>query len=134
MDLTVNNDICHRFLKWRLEYKNILECELAMLAEKRKCKKVIVWSGYFGIDQYFALNLTSEEFTLDVILERFEDFYKPKSNEVRARFVLLASFRKGDRSVNEWYNAVQTQVALAKHPQETAKILHRDIFCVFLRD
>ena len=35
--------------------------------------------------------------------------------------------------MNEWYNAVQIQVALDTYPQETAKILHRDIFCIFLR-
>ena len=34
----------------------------------------------------------------------------------------------------KWYNAVQTQVALAKYPQETSKSLHRDIFWVFLND
>ena len=59
---------------------------------------------------------------------------KPQSNEVRARFDLLTNFRQGERSVGEWYNAVQTQVALAKYPQETAKILHKDIFWLFLRD
>ena len=37
-------------------------------------------------------------------------------------------------SVNEWYNAVQTQVTLAKYPQETAQILQRDIFWFFLKD
>ena len=37
-------------------------------------------------------------------------------------------------SVDEWYNAVQAQINLAKYPQETARILHRDIFCFFLRD
>ena len=42
--------------------------------------------------------------------------------------------KQGERSVDEWYNAIQTQVALAKYPQETAKILHRDIFCFFLKD
>ena len=36
--------------------------------------------------------------------------------------------------MDEWHNAVQTQVVLAKYPQETAKILHRDIFWFFLRD
>ena len=29
---------------------------------------------------------------------------------------------------------VQPQVNLAKYPPETAKILHRDIFCFFLGD
>ena len=51
-----------------------------------------------------------------------------------SRFELLTSFRQGERSVDEWYNAVQTEVALAKYPQETAKVLYRDIFCFFLRD
>ena len=36
-------------------------------------------------------------------------------------------------SVDEWYNAVQTQINLAKYPVETAKILHRDIFWFLLR-
>ena len=57
----------------------------------------------------------------------------PKSNGVRAGFDLPISFRQGERSVDEWYNTVQTQVALAKYPQETAKILHRDIFWFSLR-
>ena len=37
-------------------------------------------------------------------------------------------------SVDEWYNAVQTQVALSKYPPETAQILQRDIFWFFLKD
>ena len=36
--------------------------------------------------------------------------------------------------VNQWYNAVQHQVNLAKYPPETAKILQRDIFWFFLND
>ena len=31
----------HRFLKWKIRYENILDCELAMLSEIRKCKEVI---------------------------------------------------------------------------------------------
>ena len=67
MDWTINNGLYHSFLKWRLKCENILECELAMLAERRKCKKMIAWSGDFGIDQYVSWHLTNEELTLDVI-------------------------------------------------------------------
>ena len=102
MDWTVSNGLYHRFLKWRLKCENILECELAILVERRKCKKVIAQSGDFGIDQYVSWNLTNEELTLDVIWEKFEEFCKPQSNEVRARFDLLTSFRQGERSVDEW--------------------------------
>ena len=62
------------------------------------------------------------------------EFCKPQSHEVRASFDLLKSFRQGERSVEEWYNAAQTQVTLAKYQQETAKISHRDIFLFLLRD
>ena len=56
-------------------------------------------------------------------------------HQVRARFDLLTSFWQGNKLVDERYNAVQTQVALAKYPSpETAKILHRDIFWFFLKD
>ena len=51
MDWTENDGLYHRFLKWHSKYKNILECELAMLSERRKCKKVIAWSGDFGMHQ-----------------------------------------------------------------------------------
>ena len=36
--------------------------------------------------------------------------------------------------MDEWYNAVQAQINLAKYPQEAAKILQRDIFWFFLKD
>ena len=68
------------------------------------------------------------QLTLEIIWGKFEDFCKPQSNEVRARFDLLTTFWQGNRSVDEWYNVVQAQVNLAKYPPETAKILQRDIF------
>ena len=29
MDWTVNNGLCHKFLKWKLKCENISDCELA---------------------------------------------------------------------------------------------------------
>ena len=65
---------------------------------------------------------------------KFEEFCKPQANEVRARFDLLTNFRQGDKSVDEWFNAVQTQINLCNYPSETASILQRDIFWFYLRD
>ena len=65
---------------------------------------------------------------------KYEEYCKPQSNEVCAMFDLLMSFRQGNHSINERYNAVQAQVNLAKYPPETAKIFHRDIFWFFLKD
>ena len=71
---------------------------------------------------------------LDAIWAKFEEFCKPQMNKVRAQFDSLTSFHQGSQNVDEWYNAVQTQVNLAKYPPETAKILHRDIFWFFMKD
>ena len=51
MDWTVNDGLYNKFLKWYLKCENILECELVMLSESRKCN-VLAWSGDFGLDQY----------------------------------------------------------------------------------
>ena len=41
---------------------------------------------------------------------------------------------KGDKSVDEWFSAVQTQINLCNYPSETANILQRDIFWFYLKD
>ena len=130
----MNDSLYHRFLKWKIKCENILDCELAMLSEARKGKKFVAWSGDFMTDQYVSWFLPPEDLCLEVLWNKFEEFCKPQTNEVRARFDLVTSFRQGDMSVDVWYNAVQAQINLAKYPTETAKILHKDIFCFFLRD
>ena len=40
-----------------------------MLHERRQCKKVIAWSGDFGMDQYVSWSLSNEELMLDTIWE-----------------------------------------------------------------
>ena len=92
------------------------------------------WNGHFSLDQYISWNLSSEDVTLENIWKKIEEFCKTQANELRARFDLLTSFRQGDLSVDQWYNAVQTQVVLANYPKETAQILQRDIFWLFLND
>ena len=132
MDWTVNDGLYSRFLKWKLRCENILECELAMLPETRKCKKVIAWSGDFGLDQYISWNLSNEDLSLKVIWKKYEEFCKPQANELTARFDLLTSFKQDQMSVDEWYNKVQTQIGLCNYPPETAQMLQRDIFWFFL--
>ena len=107
---------------------------MAILPEARKCKKVMAWSGDFGLDQYISWNLSNEDLSLEMIWKKYEEFCKPQANELRARFDVLTSFRQTDMNVGEWYNAVQTQVALSRYPPETAQILQRDIFWLFLKD
>ena len=134
MNWTVDDGLYHRFLKWHLKCKTILDCELANLPTKQKCQKVIALSGNFAMDLYVSWKISKEDLTLDAIWTKFEEFSKPQTNEVRARFNLLTSFQQGNRNMEEWYNIIQAQVNLAKYPPETAKILHHDIFWFFMRD
>ena len=121
MNWTVDDGLYHRFLKWQLKCKTILDWELANLPTKQKCQKIIAWSGDFGMDLYVSWNIPKDALTLDAIWNKFEEFSKPQTNEIQARFDLLMSFCQGTRNVDEWYNAVQAQVNLAKYPPETAK-------------
>ena len=59
-----------------------------------------------------------------------KSFANPNQMKSGLDLPLLTRFQ----SVDEWCNTVQTQVALAKYPPQTAKILHRDIFWFFLKD
>ena len=134
MDWMVNDGLYHRFWKWKLKCENILECELATLSGSRQCKKLISWSGDDGMDLVVSWGLTNGDLTFETLGNKFEEFCKPQSNEVRARFDLLITFRQGDKSMDEWFNAVQTQINLCNYPSETASILQRDIFWFYLRD
>ena len=85
MDWTLNDSLYHRFLKWELKCENILDHELAMLSDSKKCKKVIAWSRDFGMHQYVSWCLPPEDLRFDVIWGKFEDFCKQQTNEVRAK-------------------------------------------------
>ena len=134
MNWTVDDRLYHRFLKWHLKCKTILDCELANLPAKQKCQKAIAWSGDFGMHLYVSWSIPKEELMLDAIWAKFEEFSKPQTNKVRAHFDLLTSFQQGNRNIDEWYNAIQAQVNLATYPLEAAKILHQDIFWFFMKD
>ena len=108
MDWTVNDSLYHRFLKWRLKCKNILECKLVALPEPQQCKKIIAWSGDFGMDQYVSWSLIKEELKLDTIWTQFEEFCKPQSNKLCARFDSLTSFHQGLR-------VLMSGIILCKH-------------------
>ena len=58
--------------------QNILECDLAMLLETRKCKKIVAWLSDFGLDQYISWHLPNEDLTLEVIWKKFEELCKPQ--------------------------------------------------------
>ena len=101
MNWTVDDALHSRFIRWIIKCENILNCELAILQESTKCKKEIQWPGDAGLDMYISWNLPTEEVTLQTIWSRFDDFCKPQSNAVHARFNLLTAFWQGNRSIDE---------------------------------
>ena len=134
MNWTVDDHLYNRFIKWKIKCENILDCELAMLSEARKCKKVVVWSGDFGIDQYISWDLTPEETSLEIIWQIFEEFCNLQTNEIRARFDLLTSFRQGDQSMDKWYNAVQSKSIWQSTPQKLQEYYRTTYSGFFLKD
>ena len=82
------------------------------------------------MDQYVSWGLPTDQLTLKIIWGKFEDFCKLQSNEVHAQFDLLTSFRQGNRSIDEWYNAVQAQVNLAKYPPGSCRGIYSGFSCM----
>ena len=70
MNWTVDDGLYNWFLKWKIKCENILDCELDMLSDAWKCKRVVAWSGDFGIDQVISWDLSPEETTLEVIWQK----------------------------------------------------------------
>ena len=84
IDWTIDDALHSRFIRWKLKCENILDCQLAILQESAKCKKVIQWSGEAGLDMYISWAFPTEEVTLQTIWSSFEDFCKLQSNAVHA--------------------------------------------------
>ena len=63
-------------------------------------KKLISWSGDDGMDLVVSWGLNDRELTLETLWTNFEDFCKPQSNEVRARFDLLVFDKETNQLMN----------------------------------
>ena len=106
MDWTVNDGLYYMFLKWKLKCENILDCELAMLPESKKCKKVIAWSGDFGMDQYVSSCcpwMASDWILLDPSMKSFASPKQMRPDEVLSDHESLAMttmfmFCKGEKA------------------------------------
>ena len=79
---------------------------------------MIQWSGDVGLDMYISWALPAADVKLQTIWTKFEEFCKPQSHVVHARFDLLTSFRPGNRSIDEWYTAVQAHIPLCEYPHK----------------
>ena len=84
MDLTIDDALHSRFIRWKTQCENILHCKPAILQESAKYKKVIQWSGDAGLDITISWDLPTADVTLQAIWSRFENFCKPQSNTVCA--------------------------------------------------
>ena len=132
MDWTIYNALHSRFVWWKIKCENILDCELSILEEGAKCKKVIQWSGDGRLDVYTLWDLPVADVKLQTIWTKFKEFCKPQSNAVHMRFDQLTSLWQGNRSIDEWNNAVQAHIPLCEYPTGTAMILTKDIFWFFM--
>ena len=94
MDCSMNDGLYYRFLKWKLKCENMLDCELAMLPESKKYKKVIAWSSYSGMDQYVSWCLPTEELCLNTIWSSMKIFACLKQMKVEPDLTCLQASAK----------------------------------------
>ena len=73
-----------------------------------------------------------KELTLDTILGKCEEFCKPLSNEVRAHFDLLTSFRQGNKSVDKLVQCSASTSQSSKIPPRNIQNHAQRYFWFFL--
>ena len=53
-----------------------------MFPDSKKCKKVVAWSGDFGMDQYVSWCLPGDKLNMDTITSKYEEFCNLQVNEM----------------------------------------------------
>ena len=101
MDWTVVDTMYARFPTLKLKCEHVLEAEISSLQDAR-----FLLDGQVnqGSEVYQAWCLEPSEVSKVILWEKWEDFYKPQGNELRARYDLFKSFIKAGSCVDEWYN------------------------------
>ena len=70
MNWNVDDGLYNRFLKWKITCENILNCELAMLSESRRCKKLIAMVWRFQYSPVHFMGLSPRRFKFGSNLEK----------------------------------------------------------------
>ena len=71
-----------------------------MLTDSTKCKKVMTWSGDFGMDKYVSWCLPFAKINLDTIWTKFEEFCKPQAKSEQG----LTCFQAFIGATDQWLN------------------------------
>ena len=86
------------------------------------------------MDQYVSWSLSSEELMLDTIWEIYEEFCKPQSNEVRARFDLLKASGKATSQLMNGTMQYRLRLLWIHTPQKQPRYFTEISFGFFLED
>ena len=103
MDWTVTDALYQKFLKWHLKCMNIPECELVVLPEFQKCKKVIAWSRDFGMDQYVSLGLSNEDLNKTQSGENMKNSANHRPMKCMPTLIFLQASGK---EIEEWMSGI----------------------------
>ena len=103
-------------------------------SEAHKSKTFLHWSSDKGLELYQSWGIDSDDVTLQVIWDKFEECCKSQANELHAQYDLLKQLKQGNKSCDEYYALLQNQLALCRYLLETCNILERDVFLFDIMD
>ena len=128
MDWTVNDGLYSRFQTWKLACGLILNSELSEMPEPRKVNTFLRWSGDFGIQKLKSWQKEPNDLDLKFIWDEFEQYCKPQSNELQARYDALKTLKQGSTPCDNWYTKLQSQLHLCNYTIKTEAVLLQDHF------
>ena len=103
LDLTSFGDLHKRFKIFKQKCQLIFDGPMDGKDEDKKARMLLLWSGDKGLEIYNTSTWNDEDDKLkvDKILEKFEQYTKPQSNQILSRYQLRC-LKQGDMPLEEF--------------------------------
>jgi hypothetical protein len=127
MDWTSPGDIHKRFKLFKQKCELIFGGPLDGTEEAKKVKMLLLWIGDKGLEIYNAASWDAEgdNNLLEPVLKKLEEYTKPQSNEILARFQ-LRSLKQGSMSLEEFVTKARLLIDDGGYPVDIKDETLRD--------
>jgi len=111
MDWSSPGDLHKRFKVFKQKCQLVFDGPMEGEEENKKARMLLLWSGDKGLEIYNAASWDSEgdELKVDQILEKFEQYTKPQSNQILSRYQLRC-LKQDDLPLEEFITKARTLI------------------------
>lgn len=127
MDWSSPGDLHKRFKLFKQKCQLIFDGPLEEEEEDKKTRLLLLWSGDKGLEIYNTATWEDEDeqLKLDPVFKKFEQYTKPRSNQILARYQLRC-LKQGEMPLEEFITKARTLIDDAGYSGVTKEEMLRD--------